>query len=356
MNTRHLIPLLCGALAGGIALNAWGLDPVRVIRTPNEGAVPDAEMGQDGIVHLTYVSRDDVYYTFSTNGGATFSTSLRVNSQAETAHPPGMFRGPDLALGRNDSVHIIWYANSYQKKRPKEEWGVYYSHLTNRAFVPSLNLNQQPSDNFSLAADPNGNVAVFWMAAGLYVNRSSNGGATFGPAEKLALADSCECCASRALFGPDGTLFCAYRDKAENQRDMFLLARVSKADAWTRTRVSGFPWLINGCPMTGTYLARGSDGLTMAWETKGRISFARFDAAGQMRGKEIVASGSGRYPVALTDAGGTTCVSWKKGSVLHWRQFGKDGQPMGEEASQPSANSHRHAGVVTKTGGFLLID
>lgn len=357
MNLRQTVCVLLHlAIMTGTAFAAGG---VRVVRTPGDGAVPDAEIGLDGTVHVAYVAGDDVYYTRSTNEGSTFLPSLRVNSQPGTAHPPGMFRGPDLALGESDTVHVIWYANAYQRKRPKEEWGVYYSRLprTADAFAPAANLNHRPSDNYSIAADTRGRVAVFWMAEGLYLNESKDNGVTFAAIEKVMPADSCECCASRAFIGSDGALFCAYRDKAGNQRDMYLLTKRLQATEWTTTKASGTPWMINGCPMTGTYLARAGEGVAMAWETKGIVSFARFDANGRMTGKEITVPGDGgKYPVVLVGLDGVACVSWKKSSALHWQLFAADGRALGESASQPTPNGHRHAGVVTKRGEFLLID
>lgn len=360
MNTPNL--LLTLSLAGLVVFptgTTLAADRVRVLRTPGEGSVPDAETGRSGTVHVAYVAGEDAFYARSTNEGASFSQPIRVNSQVGTVHPAGDFRGPDLALGQDDAVHVIWYANSYQRKRPKDEWGVYYSRLeaNGSAFIPSLNLNHQPSDNYSLAAGSQGQVAVFWMAEALYLNASRDGGASFATAVKVTPADTCECCASRASFGVDGTLFCAYRDKAANERDMYLLARRPGASSWSRAKASGAPWVINGCPMTGTYLAAAGSGLVMAWETKGVISFARFDSTGRMQGQEFTVPGAGgKFPIVLAAPDGMMCVSWKKGSTLHWVLLANDGRTVSETKSQPSPNPHRHAGAVTKGGSFLLID
>ena len=363
MNTEHglfaRVVLLAAVFVLMISSGFAATDRVRVVRAPQDGAVPDAEIGEDGVVHIAYVANDDVFYARSTDDAATFSTPLRVNTRPGTAHPPGMYRGPDLALGQDGAVHVIWYVNAYQKKAPKEESGVYYSRMTRteKTFEPERNLNHLPSDNYSVAADARGQVAVIWMARGLNVTLSRDGGKSFAAAENVAIADSCECCASRAFIDADGTLFCAYRDKAGNQRDMFLLTRRTGGSAWTRSRASGSPWQINGCPMTGTYLSNGKSGPVMAWETKSTISFARFDSTGQKQGEEIVVTeAGGKFPIVLAAPDGVTCLSWKKGAVLHWRLFGSNGKPMGEEASQPSSNGNRHAGVVIRNGDFVLID
>src|SRR6185295_7546416 len=138
-----------------------------------------------------------------------------------------MYRGPDVAIGKDGRVHVIWYVNAYQRKLPQDQWGVFYAHLDRGqgAFTKGMNLNHKPSDNYSLAADERGNVAVVWMAEGVFVNVSKDNGKTFGAAERIEVADPCECCASRAAFSSGGALMIDYRDKKGNVRDMHLLVR-----------------------------------------------------------------------------------------------------------------------------------
>src|SRR4029077_1170284 len=127
-----------------------------------------------GAIHLAFVSGQDVYYAKSTNNGASFSPPWRANSEPGSSHPPNMYRGPDLALGRNGRVHVIWYVNAWQRHLPPEESGVHYAYLDPAAgrFSATVNLNHLPSDNYSLAADQEGHVAVFWMAGGLFLSLS----------------------------------------------------------------------------------------------------------------------------------------------------------------------------------------
>ena len=144
---------------------AHAADRVRVIPTPEKGQVPDSEVDREGIIHIAYVAGKDAWYVNSSDEGKTFSMPLRINSDIGTVHPPNMFRGPDLAIGRNGRVHVIWYVSAYQRKLPQDQWGVFYSWLDagKSEFVPNRNLNHKPSDNYSLAADDKGNVAVVWI-------------------------------------------------------------------------------------------------------------------------------------------------------------------------------------------------
>lgn len=342
-------------LAGPARADAAG--GVEVIQTPNGGIVPDAEVDGRGVIHLVYVSGEDVCYVKSSDRGKTFSPPIRVNSEPGTAYG-GKYRGPDVAVGKRGRVHVVWYTNAYQRKLPKDQWGVFYAHLnaSGTTFEPARNLNRRPSDNFSLAADGRGRVAVFWTARGAYVNLSEDGGKTFSDSTAIDRADPCECCATRAYFSPDENLYFFYRDKAENVRDMHLMVLPDGGKAFSREKVSLTSWKINACPMTGASLTgRDGEGLAAGWETQGQVYFARLDEAGRaLSPQEVKVSERGKYPVVLSASDGTALVAWKNGTTLGWQVYDASGRPQGDPGSMPVSNPHRPAGVVTKEGDFLL--
>jgi hypothetical protein len=270
-----------------------------------------------------------------------------------------MYRGPDIAIGKDDQVHAVWWVNAYQRKRPKNEWGVYYSQLSpaREAFLPARNINMKPSDNYSVAADRSGNVAVFWTADNVYVNLSKDGGKTFGPSTVAHPdADSCECCATRALFDPDGRLYAIYRDKAKNKRDMYLLRLDPGVATFARLPLSVTPWEINACPMAGASLGPwGGKGLIAGWQREGKIYFARLDPPGRLVPPgEIIAPGQGKYPVVLSAPGGAMLAAWKNRTTLYWQLYDAAGRPEGPLRSAPGTSPFRPGGVVTKGGAFVL--
>ena len=357
MNLRQFSPFALLACLTPF-LNLHASDRVHIISTPERGQVPDAEVSQDGLLHLAYVAGKDAWYVKSSDDGKTFTTPLRINSDVGTVHPPNMFRGPDLALGKNGRVHVIWYTSAFQRKLPQDQWGVFYSYLdpASSEFIPNRNLNHKPSDNYSLAADLEGNVAVIWMAGKLVVSLSEDNGATFKDLS-VPIADPCECCASRALFSGHSTLSIAYREKANNVRDMHLLRKEKGSSTFNRQKISTTPWQVNGCPMTGTFLANTKTGPVMAWETKGAISYARISSADALASpREVKAAAKGKWPVALVAGDGTVLVSWKSGTTLFWRLFDASDKPIGEAESRPGTNPHRHAAVLTPNQRFLIID
>jgi hypothetical protein len=348
------VPIIALSAALSFAACTQAPPVVRVISAPQGGIAPDAEVDKDGVLHLVYVSGEDLYYVKSLDNGGRFSEPMRVNTEPGTVFA-GAYRGPDLAVGQDGQMHVIWYTNAYQRKLPPDQWGVHYAHLdaSRAAFTPGRNMNHLPSDNYALAADGRGRVALFWMAEKAFVQYSDDGGETFSEAAVLDLADPCECCGSRAYFSPAGDLYFAYRDKRDNMRDMYLLVRRAGQETFVRQALSRTPWRIEACPMTGTYLAGDREGLAAAWETQGRIYFGLPDAGGQIS-EEIQAAEKGKYPVVLRASDGTTVVAWKEDETLVWQGYDAGGKPAGERGSMPADAPHRPAGAVTSDGQFLL--
>ena len=328
---------------------------VQVVLVPNEGKVPDAEIDGTGTIHLAYFSDSNVYYIKSSDDGRSSSSPIRVNSEDGFAYG-GAYRGPDLALGIGGNIHVIWYNSAYQQNRPTEHWGVMYSRLEkgSSVFEASRNLNRKPSDNFSLAADGTGRVAVIWMAGSIYANLSTNEGETFSAPLDLN-TDPCECCGSQAVYTPDGRLAVLYRDKAENYRDTNLSLLPGEGKDFTSLKISQTPWYITSCPMTGSSLKLAGSDLIAGWETQGRIYFDQLILDGQLVSmSETHVTDSGRYPVVLKAWDGKTLVSWKDGLKLKWQMFNSEKEKEEQIKSVACLTVDRPSGVVTRDGRFLL--
>jgi hypothetical protein len=232
---------------------------------------------------------------------------------------------------------------------------VFYSYLNpgETSFAKSRNLNHKPSDNYSLGANETGEVAVVWMAGKIFVTDSTNNGESFGPSESISVADPCECCASRALLKTDGTLLIQYREKANNERDMYLLTGRT-GGPFRKEKISSTEWKINACPMTGSFLSQHDKSLATAWETKGEIFYGIKSGEGTPR--EIKVARNGKWPIALESPNESVLVSWKDGQSVKWQTFDRDGKPLNLPQPMKSGNVNRHAGVVLQDGTWLLID
>jgi hypothetical protein len=343
-------------------------DPGRVVvvDTPAPGAVPDAAVAPDGSVHLVWVSGDDVFHATTRDAGRTLSAPLRVNDSAGSSHPPNTHRGPEVAVDSAGTVHVIWFRNGYQQKLPRDQWGVDYAQLKPgaAAFEPARNLSRRPSEGFSLAVGDNREVAVCFLAEGVWTVTSADGGATFRPPEQVPDCRPCPCCATRAAFDARGRLHLFLRLDLgagdSNLRDMYLLTRGGD-NRWRQSLISDRPWPIPTCPMAGASCERVGDSFLLAWETRNDLSFMRFtpgaDPAKPRPGPvATLPAAGGKYPTAAAAPDGTVCLSWKRDNHLEWRLFDPAGRPRGPAQSRPATNALRHAAVALPDGRFLLVN
>src|SRR5262249_40256549 len=151
---------------------------VSLVRTPNGGIQPKAVRDDSGALHLLYYVGDalhgDLFYVTTSDSGATWSSPLRVNSEAGSAIAAGTIRGGQIALGKNGRVHVAWNGSSQaQSKGPlNPESGqrgapMLYSRLNDAhsAFEPERNLMIRTfglDGGGTIAADRAGHIYVAW--------------------------------------------------------------------------------------------------------------------------------------------------------------------------------------------------
>jgi hypothetical protein len=270
-----------------------------------------------------------------------------------------VFSGEAMTIGNGGAVYVAISTNNWKMKLPGVVDGLAFTSLAagSGTFAPLRSLNGRPSEGFSLAADGSGNVAATWLADRLYANLSRDGGRTFTPnAEINTSYDPCNCCTTRAVYGPDGSLAVLYREETDNKRDMYLVI-LKKDGQQLRTRISSTLWEVNACPMTYFGLSATKTGYIAAWPTKGEIYFARIDKNGRVLSpgelKTPGHSGMRTGLVALGAPDGRSLIAWNHQGQLSWQEYSPDGQPVDNPTSVPTTGKGA-AGVVDGTGKFTL--
>ncbi len=283
-----------------VGLTASGSERVKLVRTPDGGIQPQAAVDSHGGIHMIYykgpAADGDIFYVRQQPGQETFSHPIQVNSQRESAMATGTIRGPQLAVGKNGRVHVVWDGMGKGATQPsiggKKITPFLYTRLNDAgtAFEPERNLITYAAGldgGGSVAADNQGNVYAFWHAhkpdntnfeAGraVFVARSTDDGKTFAR-EKLATSKptgACGCCGMKAFADSQGNVFALYRGASEmTNRDEILLS--------SRNRGADFeialehPWKVGGCTMSSASFSEAKAGVLAAWETYGKIYFAR---------------------------------------------------------------------------------
>ena len=377
--------------SGGTARAAASNGPaerVQLTRVPDGGIQPQVAVGDDGVIHLIYykgeAKQGDIYYVRSSDGGATFSKPLRVNSQPESAIAAGTIRGAELALGAGGRVHVAWNGSIAARPKgplnPEQEPGspyngqpMLYARLNDKgtAFEPQRGLMQKTfglDGGGAIAADTQGNVYVLWhgKTAGdpagesgrrVWIARSADNGKTFA-AEESAYAKptgACGCCGMRAFTDAGGNLYVMFRSaQQEIHRDEYLLRSRDHGRSF-EARVL-HPWQINACPMTSATMASDAGDVLAGWETEGQVYFSRIAPEKLAAGAAPLPwkAGGRKYPSLAVNAGETLLAwtqvgGWGKGGALRWqllqpRRQSVDTRRVRRRSAIQFRNSVREAG------------
>ena len=357
---------LCAALL--CLLGAWPAcaeaGRVQLARTPHGGIQPQTMVDGKGVIHLIYLKGDpkstDVFYVRQAPGQETFSSPLQVNSHPGSAMAIGTIRGAQLALGKNGRVHVAWNGSGSSEKHAGAP--MLYARLneTGTAFEPERDLITYAAGldgGGSVAADQEGNVYVMWHASqpggaegeagrAVFVTRSRDDGKTFAR-ETVATSEptgACGCCGMRAFADSQGTVFALYRGAGEKvNRDEILL--VSRNQGRDFAIANSHAWKIPTCPMSSASLSETATGTLAAWETDGKVYFARVDA----RTKKVSAPVSpvspvkSKHPVAVSNAQGQILLAWTEGTG--WQRGGAVAWQLFDAAGKPAPGKGRADGV-----------
>lgn len=354
-------------------------------RVPDRGIQPQTMVGTDGRVHLIYYRGDgkggDVYYTVSSDSGATFATPIRVNQQPNSAVAAGNVRGAQLALGRDGRPQIAWMgAQNAQPRGPGGATPMLYTRLAadGQAFEPERNVMQAAvglDGGGTVAADGAGHVYVIWHATGeqkgedhrrVWVARSDDDGATFAP-ETAVDPDGrgcCACCMIRAFADSAGTLYILYRSAGEMvHRDMWLMVSTDQGRTFRSEKLA--EWNVGMCVMSTSTFWQSGPLVTLTWETLDQTYFGSLNPVTHALLGRHAAPGDPpsrrRYPVAVTNPGGETLfawtegMAWNQGGSLRWQVYDRDGRPTDERGRAPGVPTWSLVAAVPTADGFVIL-
>jgi hypothetical protein len=328
---------------------------------PGGGIAPDAAVDAQGVVHVVFGRESNAYYARSTDNGRTFSTPLRVNAR-DAGVGVGRERGPKLALGKEDAVHVAWIG-----PRGKGAWYTRLEKSGRFADERDVHDGGKPVDGTTLAADPRGRVFVFWIDARLppdpnspvahaiFYARSDDGGVTFAPNRQLQ-SDypglACACCNLEASADASGTVRLVFRGGYQALRDMQLV-ETRDGDRFTWREVHKDGWKLEGCPMSGADLRGGfPGGPAVAWMSQGDIYYRIGD--GPRRSPAAPKTSARNYPLLLGNAAGDRLLAWTEGLELRWELTDRAGKTRAgvEKSLTPGS---RPGGFTGRDGNFYLL-
>ncbi|MGH9407096.1 MAG: hypothetical protein ACRD3D_14835 [Terriglobia bacterium] len=385
INSAAALLLAAATLALGGA--GGGSPAVRLMRVPNGGIQPQAAIGPGGTLHLTYFKGDpahgDIFYVTSRNQGRTFSSPIRVNSQAGSAIAIGTIRGPRLALGGGGRVYVAW--NGSSAASPKGLRGgapMLFTRLnaSKTGFEPQRDLMKLTfglDGGGSVAADGAGNVYVAWhgkrptdpageAGRSAWIRRSQDRGRDF-TRESRAWSEptgACSCCGIAIFAARDGAVYILYRSARQMvHRDLYLLASRDHGKTF-RGRLLD-KWTLGACPMSSADFSQGPGFVDVAWQTQSQVYFAKIDPGTLKLSPAIAAPGKSRlrkYPALSVNSRGDTLLVWTNDAgwgqtgSLGWQVFGRNGKPIRKEGSGPAVAAWSFGTAFARPdGGFTIV-
>lgn len=287
-----------------------------------KGQIPNFCMDEKNMIHMTYGKGDSILYCTSSDGGKTFSSSVLVDTMQKLYS--FAMRGPQIAV-TNNSVCIIACNQqgnifSYQKDA-KGKW----------LRTSKINDSDTTAKEgfLSFGGDGENNLFAVWLDLrnqkhnNLYGAKSSDGGKSWS--KNILIYNSpdghiCECCKpSVALVGSN--VYVMFRNWLKGNRDLYLIQSSDGGNSFGIAQKLGKgSWQLNGCPMDGGVIAINANGIAeTVWRRKNIIYACE-------AGKEEKQIGEGRNST-ITIAGNKNVYAWvEKDEVVCLLPSGKKHQ------------------------------
>jgi hypothetical protein len=114
--------------------------PVTVDKTMSHGHIFDPlTVDNAGNVYASWSNNKDIFYAYSTDKGATWSSPIQVTAAGSGGGMPVFNIFPWITAGDNGRVGIVWYGTDTTTNPNDAEWKAYYAFSANaRATTPTF--------------------------------------------------------------------------------------------------------------------------------------------------------------------------------------------------------------------------
>jgi hypothetical protein len=283
----------------GVTLTNDG-QPVRISADDADGAEPATASGRDGSVYVAWVEhrpeqRADVMLAHFDATGRMQGEAAHVNAEAGAAKA---WRGdpPTVAVAPDGGVYVGWTKRVETSTGQGNDLYLSASHDGGRTFAAAVKVNDdsRPAAHgmHSLAVGADGRVYLAWLDernvsqpqpseqpgghhaeanSEVFITSSADGGRTFAPNQRVA-TDVCPCCKTSLAAGSDNRLYVSWRQVLpDNYRHIAVASTTDGGRTFSpRVIVSDDRWQLEGCPVSGSALAVGADGvLRVLWFSAG---------------------------------------------------------------------------------------
>ena len=245
---------------------------------------PQVAVGPDGRIFVAFGVGNTIRCARSDDSGRTFSAAA-VGSVGSLAL--GMRRGPRVAVaGDTVAVSAIGGREGNGRDGDLLAWRSADggANWTGPVRVNAVESSAREGLH-GMAAGPDGSIFCAWLdlrsrKTEVYGARSRDGGATWEPNRLVYRSPGgsvCECCHPSVAYGADGELCVMWRNQVQGARDLYL-ARSADGGATfgPAEKLGEGTWALNACPMDGGAIGIGPGrSIETVWMRQGAVFAAR---------------------------------------------------------------------------------
>ena len=172
---------------------------------------------------------DDTYFARSEDNGSTWSQVKNVSNSGDNS------RDPDIAVDNSGNINVVW-----RQSTPADN-EVYYSRSTDNGatWVQGKNVSNNAADSWdpAIAVDSSGNINVVWdeLTPGnwdIYLSRSSNNGAGWSAAVNIS-NNSGDSEYPAIAVDSAGNLNVVWHDDTSGHEDIYFSRSIDDGSTWT---------------------------------------------------------------------------------------------------------------------------
>lgn len=289
----------------------------------------------------------DIYFAKSTDGGQHFSARVLVSDDG----PNAFANAPKIATDGDGTIYIIWQDNR-AATMSDDSWDVYLSKSTDggQTFSPSVRVNEHIVNSYQyepdLAVMPDGTIYVSWQRyafdsglgywdSDVYVAKSTDGGASFGTNVKVSDGVNNQF-KSTIGVGPSGNVYVAWTDFREDAYGDVYFARSSDGAVTfsSNIRVNSYTTQAQVYPELAI---DGNEKVYVVWidsrrqaDSANDVYMAGWTDLAQSFGNEIRVSDTDLpvdawstylYPVVSASGNGFVAVTWYDNHTGDWDTY-----------------------------------
>jgi hypothetical protein len=243
------------------------------IQTPHGARQPQVCIDANGIAHLAFGADGQVFYTCSTDAGATYRQPSQVAKLQSLAL--GMRRGPRIAVS-GDAIVIAAIGGSTDHLGDGNLF-TWRSNDQGESWQGPLQVNDVNASAreglHGMAAGPNGELYCTWLdlrdkGTQIFGSRSTDGGVTWSKNCFIYRSPDgtvCECCHPSVALDATGAVYVMWRNSLDGNRDMFLASSHDHGETFEpAAKLGEGSWPLNACPMDGGANATSASGKIIA--------------------------------------------------------------------------------------------